>query len=73
VGGEAGGDGLRGAVEDEGIDESVAAAVGDVGGAEAVAEQVVDVVAQAKVWVGDEVAADGAGAAMVPGPRTSRA
>ena len=65
VGGEADGDGLRGAVEDEGVDEAVAAAVGDVGGAEAVAEQVVDVVAQAKVWVGDEVAADGAGVAGV--------
>lgn len=37
VGGEAGGDGLRVAVEDEGVDESVAAAVGDVGGAKAVA------------------------------------
>lgn len=65
VGGEAGRDGLRGAVEDDGVDESVAAAVGDVGGAEAVAEQDADVVAQAKVWADDEVAAEGAGVAGV--------
>lgn len=61
VGGEAGGDGLRGAVEDEGVDECVAATVGDVGWSEAVAKQVVDVVTQAKVGAGDEVAADGTG------------
>jgi DNA-binding transcriptional MerR regulator len=67
VGGEAGNNGLRRAVDDEGVDESVAAAVGDVGGAETVAEQVVDVIAQAEVRVGDEVAGDGT---SVTGVRT---
>jgi hypothetical protein len=61
VSGESRFDAFRGSMRDESVNEPVAAIGGDVPSSEAVAEQVVDVVAQLEVGVSQEVAADGAG------------